>query len=124
MAEGHHLIPRKTLITVFLVLVGLTALTYITAEFIDLGVLEVPLALAIAATKAGFVVAVFMGLRWDNRVNLLIFTVGVLFVLVFTVFTLFDTEFRPDDATSDQVEMVAPAAAGDAAAGADEAGGH
>ena len=91
--HGHYIIPIKVLGTVFGVLVFLTVFTVITAR-IDLGVLNVPLALTIAFTKAFFVVAYFMALKYDNKVNTLVFSVGAVFVLVFLVFTLFDTALR------------------------------
>lgn len=97
MAHGHHhIIPQKTLLKVFGALVFLTILTVLTAEFVDIGPLNVPLALAIAATKATLVVSVFMALKYDKRVNVLVFVVGTLFVGVFLVFTLFDTLWRGD----------------------------
>lgn len=93
--HGHHIIPLKTLLIVFGVLVFLTIFTVASSQ-IDLGALNVPLALLIAGTKAGFVVAVFMALKYDNRVNAVVFSFGVIFVLVFLSFTLFDTAFRGD----------------------------
>ncbi len=77
------------------VLVFLTVLTVALAQ-VELGVFEVPVALAIALTKAGFVVMIFMALKWDNRVNASILAVGALCVLIFISFILIDTEFRGD----------------------------
>ena len=91
--HGHHIIPIKVLATVFGALVFLTVFTVFTAR-IDLGVLNVPLALAIAITKSLLVVAFFMALKYDNAVNTLVFAVGAVFVVVFLVFTLADTALR------------------------------
>jgi len=93
--HGHHIVPVKTLVAVFGVLVFLTVLTVVLAQF-HFGALEVPIALGIAFTKAAFVVMIFMALKWDNRVNATILAVGSLFVLVFISFILLDTEFRGD----------------------------
>ena len=93
--HGHHIVPVKMLATVFGALVFLTIFTVFTAQF-DFGPLNVPLALAIALTKAGLVVTIFMALKWDNKVNATILAVGVLFVMVFISFILIDTEFRGD----------------------------
>lgn len=93
--HGHHVTPKKTLFTVFGALVALTILTGLTAQ-IDLGVFNIPLALTIAGSKAALVVLFFMALKYDNRVNALVFTLGVVFVVVFLTFTLFDTAFRGD----------------------------
>lgn len=96
-AEGHvhHITPRSTLLKVFGALVFLTIFTVVSSR-IDLGVLNVPLALAIALTKAALVVMFFMALKYDKKVNVLTFTVGTIFVLVFLLFTLFDVAFRGD----------------------------
>ena len=91
--HGHHIIPIKVLGTVFGVLVFFTVITVITSQ-IDLGGMNVPLALAIALTKAFLVVAFFMALKYDNAVNTLIFSVGIVFVLVFLAITLTDTALR------------------------------
>lgn len=97
MAHGHHhIIPQKTLLKVFGWLVFLTVLTVLTARYLDLGPFNVPLALAIAGTKATLVVSVFMALKYDKQVNVLVFVVGTLFVVVFLAHTLFDTLWRGD----------------------------
>ena len=93
--HGHHIIPFKTLLTVFLALIGLTVVTVLVAQ-IHLGPLNVPIALAIAIAKAACVVSVFMGLRYDRPVNALVFAMGIVFVLIFLTFTWFDTGFRGD----------------------------
>ena len=94
--HGHHVIPKKVLYTVFGTLVFLTVLTAVTAEYVDIGSLNVPLALAIAGSKAALVVTFFMALKYDNKVNTLVFMFGGVFVVVFLTFTLFDTAFRGD----------------------------
>jgi len=93
--EGHHITPTKTLFRVFIALVVLTILTVLTSRM-DTGVFHVPLALTIAIVKGSLVVLIFMGLRWDNRMNAVVLSVGAAFVLIFLVFTLFDTAFRGD----------------------------
>lgn len=91
--HGHHIIPYKVYYVVFGALIFLTITTVITAS-IDLGGLNVPLALGIAAVKGTLVVMFFMALKYDSRVNILVFSVGLLFVAVFLGFVLLDTEFR------------------------------
>ena len=94
MAQSHHhIIPLRTLSLVFGALLFLTIVTVITAR-IDLGVLNVPLALSIAGFKAVLVALIFMALKYDNKVNLLAVILGVVFVVVFLALTLADTEFR------------------------------
>ncbi|MCY4000633.1 MAG: cytochrome C oxidase subunit IV family protein [Bacteroidetes bacterium] len=93
MAHSHHIIPIRILTVVFVVLLALTVITVITAR-IDLGVLNVPLALTIATSKAILVALIFMALKYDNKVNLLAVALGVIFVVVFLALTFADTEFR------------------------------
>ncbi len=94
MAQGqHHIIPIRTLALVFGVLLFLTLVTAVTAR-IDLGPLNVPLALIIAGSKAILVALIFMALKYDNKVNLLVLVLGVVFAVVFLALTLADTEFR------------------------------
>lgn len=93
--HGHHITPKRTLLIVFGTLILLTIITGLTAQ-LDLGVLNVPLALAIASSKAALVALFFMALKYDNPVNGLAFSLGVVFVSVFLIFTLFDTIFRGD----------------------------
>ncbi len=92
----HHIVPFKLLWTIFGALVALTIITVLTAKFVDLGPLNFPLAMVIALTKATLVITFFMALKWDNRVNLLILSLGCIFVVVFLTFTLFDTLNRGD----------------------------
>lgn len=94
-AHGHHITSTRTLVTVFASLVFLTILTVVTSR-IHLGPFNVPLALAIAGLKGTLVVLFFMALKYDNRVNMLILSVGTLFVIVFLAFTLLDTMYRGD----------------------------
>jgi cytochrome c oxidase subunit 4 len=103
--HGHHIIPRDILLKVFGGLIFLTVLTVLTATQMDLGVFDVPLALAIAASKSALVVMFFMALKYDNRVNTLTFVVGGIFVIVFLTFTLFDTLFRGDLSNVDRLTV-------------------
>ncbi len=91
----HHVSSIKLLAIIFGGLVFLTVTTVLTAQ-LDLGSFNVPLAMTIAIAKASLVVVIFMGLKWDNKVNSVIFGLGLLFVAVFISFTLFDTLYRGD----------------------------
>ncbi len=94
MAHGsHHIIPVRTLSIVFGALVALTFITVITSR-LDLGPLNVPLALAIAGFKAIVVAAVFMALKYDNPVNMVVVSLGVTFAVIFMAITLSDTALR------------------------------
>ena len=93
--DSHHVIPMKVLLRVFGALVVLTVLTVAVAQ-LDLGVLDLPVALGIAGAKSALVVLFFMALKYDKGVNSMVFTVGTVFVVVFLFFTLLDVSFRGD----------------------------
>jgi len=106
----HHIIPIKTLTAVILTLAALTVVTVLVAQ-LDLGPLNVPVALAIAGVKASLVVAIFMGLKYDTRTNALVLAVGSIFVLVFIVFVLLDTSFRGDTSATERDSIMTTEAA-------------
>lgn len=107
---GHHVFSDTILKKTFGILVGLTLLTVVLAlwergfanvfglEFtfphLPLGWLSVPVALAIAGTKAYFVAAYFMGLKHDSGSNLLVFVSSLIFLVIFFAFTWLDFAFR------------------------------
>jgi cytochrome c oxidase subunit 4 len=93
--DGPHIVPKSILLAVFGGLLFLTGLT-VGVAYIPLGPLDVPVAIAIAGTKATLVVLFFMHLKYDNPVNALTFAIGSIFVLVFVAVTLLDTAFRGD----------------------------
>ena len=59
-----------------------------------MGIFDLPVAMLIAFTKAALVIGFFMGLRWDKGLNRLVFFSVILFLLIFLVFTLMDTQAR------------------------------
>lgn len=109
----HHIVPIKTLTAVILTLGMLTILT-VAASQMDLGSFSVPVAMCIAGIKASLVIAIFMGLRYDNRTNALILAIGLVLAFVFLVFVLLDTNFRGDTSATQsgtimETEQLAPA---------------
>ena len=81
--------PLWLLAAVFGALLMLTGLTVAVAQ-VDLGNLNLYLALAIAAVKASLVVLFFMHLFWDRPFNAMIFIGCLLFVSLFIGITLTD----------------------------------
>ncbi len=97
--DGHgvgHVLPMKVLGAVF---AGLVVLTWITvaATWVDLGAMNLWLAMAIATVKASLVALYFMHLRWDRPINGIIFLGTLLFVLLFVGIALTDTaSYQPE----------------------------
>lgn len=87
--KQSHALDFKTYALILISLLGLTALTVITARF-DWGWLNEPLAWFIATLKAGLVLLYFMHLKYEERIYALIFGAGVFFVVVLYVFSQFD----------------------------------
>lgn len=88
-----HVLPLSVYWGVFAALIFLTVVTVATAQ-LDLGPFNVPLAMLIATTKGSLVALVFMHLWWDHKQNALIFAVSLLFLAIFIVLTMADTEGR------------------------------
>jgi cytochrome c oxidase subunit 4 len=83
-------VPIKVLAGVWLVLLVLTWMT-VSVTKMDLGPMNIVIALAIAAVKCAFVVLYFMHLRYDKPFHSVVFVVALLFVFLFISLALLDT---------------------------------
>jgi cytochrome c oxidase subunit 4 len=88
-----HVIPPRIYFTVFAVLILLTAATVAASE-VDLGKLNVVVALAIAVTKATLVILYFMHVRYETGLTWLVIVVGFLWLMVLIAFVLSDVLTR------------------------------
>lgn len=98
--ESHgsvgHTVPLSLLTGVFLALLFLTWVTVAIAQ-VDLGELNLLVALAVATVKASLVLLYFMHLRWDNPLNAFIFIFSLVCVALFIFFAMIDTHaYDPD----------------------------
>ncbi len=95
--EGHdpndfaHPLPVWMLLAVFVALTVLTIITVAQASF-DLGSLDVLVTMVIATVKATLVMLFFMHLAFDKPFNLIIFLSSFVFVALFIIFTLTDSQ--------------------------------
>src|ERR1700709_2529078 len=85
-----HALPMKILLGVSGVLVVLTILP-VAVAYMELGKLNIWVAMIIAVVKASFVVLYFMHLRYDNLFNGLVLVTALLFVALFIAVTMMDT---------------------------------
>lgn len=92
-SNSHHLIAYRTLLQVWLLLLGLTALTIWVAH-LDIGIAHVWGSLAIAALKAGLVIAFFMQMRYEGRLLRWLLFVALLTLAIFIGLTFFDLLYR------------------------------
>ncbi len=94
MSKGHHILPVKVGMTVWIGLMILTAVTIWVAQY-DLGIWNFTIGMFIATVKASLVALFFMGLKYDVIENRVIFITSFVFFAIFMVLTLSDFEFRP-----------------------------
>ncbi|MCF8092435.1 MAG: cytochrome C oxidase subunit IV family protein [Desulfotignum sp.] len=82
--------------TLGLVLAALLIMTAVTvgASYIDLGWVNIWIALMIASIKAGLVLVVFMHLKFEGRAVILSFLSTVFFLAVMIGFIFWDVGFR------------------------------
>ena len=94
MSQDNHHIPLSTFMNVFYALIGLTALTVITAKGMDFGAFNVLVAFTIAAVKGFLVMAYFMHLKYDAPMNRYIIGSSFIFVILLFVFLVLDIYTR------------------------------
>lgn len=100
MADEHtevgHVVPVSTLVGVLVVLLGLTVIT-VAVTFVDLGNLNLVVALVIALVKGSLVLLYFMHLRWDRPFNAVVLIAALVFVVIFVGLSLLDTfQYSPE----------------------------
>jgi caa(3)-type oxidase subunit IV len=91
--QATHVTPVAVYLAVAATLLILTAVT-VAASFADFGPWNTVVALAIAGAKMTLVALVFMHLYRDNKLYFFIFVAAILFLVVFIIFTMFDTMRR------------------------------
>ncbi|MEM1356367.1 MAG: cytochrome C oxidase subunit IV family protein [Planctomycetota bacterium] len=99
----HHVVGWKLLTLIFLVLMLLTVLT-VAAINVDLGPLNIVVALGIALVKALLVVFIFMHIWWDRAFHGLLIAGSLAFVTLFIAFTMIDTaQYKHDLGVEDAI---------------------
>jgi cytochrome c oxidase subunit IV len=93
--NGHaiHILPLRVYLMVGATLLALTFVTVYVSTF-DFGEWNLIVAMVIAAIKALLVAFFFMHLFYDSKVYFSIFVGALMFLAIFIVFTLFDTQTR------------------------------
>jgi cytochrome c oxidase subunit 4 len=86
---SEKIVSMKTYAVIFVILVVFTVVTYRVA-LIDLGVLNIVVALTIAATKATLVALFFMHARWSPRLIQLVIAGSLFWLVILLALTLSD----------------------------------
>lgn len=90
-----HMIPFSVYVKVALSLFALTILTVVASRFhASLGALAAPVAFLIASVKAALVLLFFMHLKYDNKMNRVIFATGFFFLFLLFVMSAADVFTR------------------------------
>jgi cytochrome c oxidase subunit IV len=89
-----HIASVRLYVAVFVALLILTGLTVVVAYF-DLGLLNTPVALAVAVIKASLVVLFFMGVRHNTPLTKVVVVSGFLWLFIMFGLTMGDYLTRP-----------------------------
>lgn len=93
--DEPHVAPLWIMYGTFAVLILLTAAT-VGARMVDLGALNIWIALGLAFIKAVLVAMFFMHLFWDSKLNQLILVISLLFLTIFIAAAVQDAnEYQP-----------------------------
>jgi cytochrome c oxidase subunit 4 len=86
---ASHIVPLKMYFLIFGALLAMTALT-IQVAFLDLGNLNIYMAMTIAVIKALLVVLFFMHLRYSSSLTKLFVSAGILWFAILVALTTSD----------------------------------
>jgi cytochrome c oxidase subunit 4 len=87
--EGHHIASVTNYLIIFTLLLLLTAAT-VGVAFIDLGVFNTVMALAIASVKAMLVILYFMHLKFSPSQTKLAAAAAIFWLMIMLTITAFD----------------------------------
>ena len=92
-SEISHIVPYRTFILIWIVLLILTGVTVGVAQ-IDLGAMNIWVALTIATCKSALVVTIFMHLKYEQMLFKLAVLAALSILAIFIGFTLLDVLYR------------------------------
>ena len=93
MSEHEHIFSYKVIVIIWLVLVVLTGVT-ISVSYVDLGALNIWVALGIASTKAALVISFFMHMKYERPIFKLFLLLALCILAIFVGFIFFDVLYR------------------------------
>ncbi len=94
MSEEHsHIVPYSTFMYIWFALLILTGITVWVAQY-NLGALNIWVALGIATIKSSLVVAVFMHMKYENRLFKLSLLATLIILAIFIGLNFFDVLYR------------------------------
>ena len=84
-----HVAPKSQLFAVFAALMVLTVATVLVSR-VNLGYLNLPVAMAVAVTKALLVILIFMEVKYSPRLVQVTAAVGFVFLGIMILYTMTD----------------------------------
>lgn len=92
-SNNQHMMSYTKLAIILLVLLVLTGVT-VSVSYVDMGILNVPIAVGIACLKVSFVLLFFMHLKYESKAISISFISTICFLAVMISFTFWDVAFR------------------------------
>ena len=92
-AGSDHVVSVKLYLAIFATLMVLTVTT-VSVAFLDLGPLNLVVALGVAVTKATLVVLFFMHVKYSSKLTWLVVASGFFFVAILIALTMADIVSR------------------------------
>ncbi len=86
----NHIVPVRNYVLVWLALMVGTVSTYLIAEYVDIGVGNIIVALLIAATKMSLVIYFFMHVKFDDHLTKLFVAGGFIWLFILITITMVD----------------------------------
>ncbi len=93
MSEHEHIVSYKTIVIIWLVLLVLTGVT-VAVSYVNLGTLNIWVALGIASTKSALVISFFMHMKYERPIFKLCLLVTLCILAIFIGFTFIDVLYR------------------------------
>ena len=91
--EEHHIVPPRVYVTILCILLAMTALT-VAASYVEMGLLNPVVAIAIGVFKATLVVLFFMHVKYSTKLTKLTVGAGIFTFLALIFMTLSDYASR------------------------------
>jgi len=93
MSEHEHIVSYKIIVIIWLVLLVLTGVT-VAVSYLNLGALNIWVALGIASTKSALVISFFMHMKYERPIFKLCLLVTLCILAIFIGFTFIDVLYR------------------------------
>ena len=93
MSEHEHIVSYKVIIIIWLALLVLTGVT-VAVSYVNLGALNIWVALGIASIKSTLVISFFMHMKYERPIFKLCLLAALCVLAIFIGFTFIDVLYR------------------------------